>query len=209
MARSDAYRVAAAAAGVVSLCVSLSSCMSGPTYGTDKTAMEQLADDLGSAVAIGTDTNKGKGTKYNPRPDLVLPPQTARSELAAPQQSLATRDNNPQWLETPEETRQRLVAEADANKDNPRYRSPLLAGYGTAGTLTESQKWEQFREARKLQQGAYIDQRRFLTDPPAQYRQAQGSGSIDDLGVPESQKEKERKKKAAAARQGSSWWQIF
>lgn len=204
-----AYRVAGAAAGAAMLCLSLSSCISGPTYGTDKTAVEQLADDLGSAVSIGSDTTKGKDNKYNPRPDLVMPPQSARAQLAPPQQSLAKRDNNPAWLETPEETRERLVAEADANKNEQNYRSPLLAGYGTAGTMTESQKWQAFRDARKLQEGAYIDQRRFLTDPPPTYRQAQSGGSLDDLGTPEADKEKERKKKAADARNGSEWWKIF
>lgn len=205
----DAFRVSLVCAGLVAVASGLSGCMSGPTYGTDKTAMEQLADDLGSAVNIGADSNKGKGNKYNPRPDLVMPPKTASAQLVTPQQSLASKENNPNWLETPEETRARLVAEADANKDNPRYRSPLLAGYGTAGTMTEQQKWQAFREGRKIQQGAYIDQRRFLADPPTEYRQVSDAATLDDLGTPESQKEKERKKKAAAARGGNEWWKLF
>ena len=208
MRRAVAYRVGASVTGVLLSCTVLSGCVGGPTYGTDKTAMEQLADDLGSAVAIGQDPNKKPNAKYNPRPDLVLPPQTARNTLVQPQQSVSSKEGG-QWLESPEETRARLVAEAEANKDDPRYRSPLLAGYGTSGTMTETQKWEAFREARKLQQGAYLDQRRFLTDPPSQYRQATPGASLDDLGEPEAKKEKRRKKEAAAAKQGNDWWKIF
>ncbi len=74
MRRADAFRVGAGVSGLLLACLGLSGCIGGPTYGTDKTAMEQLADDLGSSVAIGQDPNKNKGTKYNPRPALVLPP---------------------------------------------------------------------------------------------------------------------------------------
>lgn len=208
MRRAVAYRVGASVAGVLLSCTILSGCVGGPTYGTDKTAMEQLADDLGSAVAIGQNPNQNTQAKHNPRPGLVLPPQTARNTLVQPQQSVASKENG-QWLESPEETRARLVAEAAANENDPRYRSPLLAGYGTAGTMTETQKWEAFREARKVQQGAYLDQRRFLTDPPTQYRQAVAGGTLDDLGEPETAKEKRRKKEAATAGRNNEWWRIF
>ncbi|WP_416798316.1 hypothetical protein [Ciceribacter azotifigens] len=208
MKAADVFRVGAGATGIIAVCLSLTGCVGSPTYGTDKTAMEQLVDDVGSAVSIGSNPNKNAGTKYNPRPALVMPPETARNTLAAPQQSLASKDN-PEWLESPEDARERLVAEADANKDNPRYRSPLLAGYGTAGTMTESQKWAAFREARQLQKGAYLDQRRFLSDPPTQYRQVASAANLDDLGEPELKKEKRRKKEAKAARQTSSWWMPF
>lgn len=208
MKTADAFRVGAGVAGIVLSCIGLTGCLGSPTYGTDKTAMEQLADDLGNAVAIGSNPNKNAGTKYNPRPQLVMPPKNQEVALAAPQQSLAGKEN-PEWLETPEETRERLRQEAEENKNNPGYRSPLLAGYGTAGTMTETQKWEAFREARKIQQGAYLDQRRFLADPPTQYRAVSDAATLDDLGEPELKKEKERKKAAKAAKQGSSWWMPF
>ncbi|WP_454744763.1 hypothetical protein [Ciceribacter selenitireducens] len=207
MKSADLFRVGVGMAGLLLACSALTGCVGSPTYGTDKTAMEQLVDDVGSAVSIGTDPNKNKGTKYNPRPALVMPPETAKADLAAPQQSLASKEN-PQWLESPEETRERLVAEADANADNPRYRSPLLAGYGKNGTMTESQKWEAFREARKQQKGAYLDQRRFLSDPPAEYRKTDET-ALTDLGEPESKKEKRRKKMAKAANQNNQWWMPF
>ncbi|PYB77332.1 MULTISPECIES: hypothetical protein [Rhizobium] len=202
------FRVGLGLAGLFGVTAGLSGCVGSPTYGTDKTAMEQLVDDVGSAVSVAPREPANKGTKYNPRPSLVLPPPGATASLVAPQQSVASRENNPNWVESPEEARERLVAEADANADNPRYRSPLLAGYGTSGTMTETQKWQAFRDARKLQKGAYLDQRRLLSDPPSQYRQAE-EATLTDLGEPEVKKEKRRKKMAKAAQQNSSWWTPF
>ncbi len=202
------FRVGLGLAGLFGVTAGLSGCVGSPTYGTDKTAMEQLVDDVGSAVSVAPREPANKGTKYNPRPSLVLPPSGATASLVAPQQSVANRENNPNWVESPEEARERLVAEADANADNPRYRSPLLAGYGTSGTMTETQKWQAFRDARKLQKGAYLDQRRLLSDPPSQYRQAE-EATLTDLGEPEVKKEKRRKKMAKAAQQNSSWWTPF
>lgn len=199
------FRVSATVIGALAVVSGLSGCVSSPTYGTDKTAMEQLADDVGSVASFG---GKPKNdTKYAPRADLVLPPKGASTDLVQPQQSLASKDN-PQWLESPEETRKRLVAEADENSNNPNYRSPLLAGYGSNGTMTETQKWQAFREARKQQTGAYIDQRRLLSDPPAAYRQVD-EAKLSDLGEPEEKKEKARKKGAEIAGTGKSWWQAF
>ena len=200
-------RVGVGMTGLFGVMLGLTGCVGSPTYGTDKTAMEQLVEDVGSAVSVTGKDPANKDTKYNPRPDLVLPPSTARAQLVTPQQSLASKEN-PEWLETPEEARQRLVAEADAHADDPRYRSPLLAGYGTAGTMTETQKWQAFREARQLQKGAYLDQRRFLSDPPSEYRQIEET-ALTDLGEPELKKEKRRIKEAKAAQQGRNWWMPF
>lgn len=209
MIRADAFRVGAGLAGILLGCVALTGCVGSPTYGTDKTAMEQLVDDLGSAVNVGASPNQNPNLKYNPRPQLVMPPSSTQTALVAPQQSVASREQNPGWLESPEEARQRLREEADANADNPNYRSPLLAGYGTRGTMTESQKWEAFREARQVQKGAYLDQRRFLADPPTQYRTASDQTVLEDLGEPEMKKAKRRKTEAKAAQRGNQWWMPF
>jgi hypothetical protein len=63
---------------------------------------------------------KGESIEYKPRPAIVKPPETAG--LPAPQQNIA--ENNPAWVESPEETRARLLAEADANSGNSAFRSP-------------------------------------------------------------------------------------
>ncbi|KQO78875.1 hypothetical protein [Rhizobium sp. Leaf262] len=206
---TQSFRMYGTIAGVISVSLALSACTS-PTYGTGKTAAEQLVDDLGNATSITGDQSK-RSVKYNPRPGLVVPAQARGEQLAQPQQSLANRETNPQWPETPEEARERLRKEADENRDNPHYRSPLLAGNGTNGQMTESQKWEAFRKAKADAQGGTIvnsNQRKFLTDPPVEYRSVP-QDQLTDLGTPEAKKEKERKKNAALAGTGKSWWNPF
>ena len=86
-----------------------------------------------------------------------------------------------------------------------------MAGNGTNGQLTETQKWEAFRKAKQDAQGGSIvnaNQRKFLTDPPAEYRNL-SQEELADLGTPETKKEKERKKNAAMAGTGKSWWNPF
>ncbi len=207
-ARAAAIRARAGLLAVAAAALAASGCTTGPTYGTNKTASEQLVDDLGQAVSLGSEP-ANKNTKYNPRPQLVVNKNVTQT-LPAPQTSLASRENNPNWVESPEETRARLRDEADANKDNPNYRSPLLAGNGTAGTLTESQKWDAFRKARQNAENPGIaGARRSLTDPPAEYRIAD-TDQLNDLGEPELKKERERKKAAQeAGTKSSSWWKPF
>jgi hypothetical protein len=203
--------MAMTAAGVLAATVSLSGCMGSPTYGTDKTAMEQLGDDLGAAVALGsTDADKKAKIRYNPRPQLVVAGQQQAGNLPAPQQSLANRENNPNWVESPEETRARLRQEAEDNEKNQNYRSPLLNGRGQAGQMTESEKWEAFRQAKANAETTDVTaRRRSLSEPPAEYRSADAS-TLTDLGEPESKKEARRKKEAqAAGTVGSSWWKPF
>ena len=190
------------------LCLALASCQS-PTYGTGKSSMEQLVDDVGSSVAVVGDP--APQIRYAARPGLVVPPNARGQQLAQPQQSVSDRNVNSAWLESPEEVRERLRAEADANANNPNYRSPLHAGNGTNGQLTETQKWEAFRKAKAEAQGGNVvgtQQRRFLTDPPVEYRSA-GAEELADLGEPESKKERQRKKNASQAGSGSSWWNPF
>src|SRR5690606_8121564 len=144
----------------------------------------------------------------NPRPELVVVSAEDRS-LPPPQTSLANRENNPAWVESPEETRARLRQEATENEGNPQYRSPLLAGKGKAGQMTESEKWEAFRQAKKEVNTVDLNgRRRSLTDPPVAYRAADPA-VLDDLGEPELKKQRRRKKEAQAAQQNSSWWKPF
>lgn len=211
METTKTLRMALGAAGILVATVTLSGCMGSPTYGTDKTAMEQLGDDLTSAIDIGGERNRENAKiRYNPRPSLVVASHQQGGDLPQPQQSLADRKNNPNWVESPEDTRERLRQEATDNQDNPRYRSPLLAGKGQAGQMTETQKWEAFRQAKSNAQDPGIaGTRRSLSDPPSQYRTADAA-ILQDLGEPETKKEARRKKEAqAASTGGSSWWKPF
>lgn len=205
MKTSHGFRAALSATGLMAGMLALSGCMGSPTYGTGTSAMEQLGDDITSAVSLGP--QEKRDVKYNPRPGLVVTAQD--KSLPPPQASLASRETNPAWVESPEETRQRLRQEAAENEGNPGYRSPLLAGKGKAGQMTESEKWEAFRQAKQNLTSADVTQtRRSLTDPPVEYR-AVDSAALEDLGEPELKKERRRKKEAEAAKQTPSWWKPF
>lgn len=179
--------------GAVSVSAVLSGCVS-PTYGTEKTANAHLMDGIGSMVSIAPPKKKSEVT-YVPRPALVEPPEGAA--LPLPQQSVASKEN-PQWLESPEETRKRLIEEADSG--NTRFNgSPL------AKNPTSKEQFEKFRQARANQKGAY-EGRRYLSDPPPEYRLPAESAPADDLGESEFQKEKRRKAAARKAKSGFRIW---
>jgi hypothetical protein len=205
MGMTREFRVYAGLFGIVAGSLVLTSCIGGPTYGTDKTAGEHLVDDLGSAVSISQ--ANPSNVKYQPRPGLVLPPESEKAALVQPQQNLASKEN-PQWIESPEDTRQRLREEADANADNPNYVSPLAKASANGRKLSASEQTQAYREARKIQMGAYADKRRFLSDPPLEYRKLPEEATAD-LGEPEQVKERRRKKEAAIKGSGKKWYQIF
>lgn len=171
--------------GAVSIPVMVSGCISSPTYGTEKTANAHLVDGLTSMVTI-VPPKSGQEVAYSPRPELVEPPEG--TPLPVPQQSVANKDN-PQWLESPEETRERLIAEADDEDTFGRGRSPLAEQPAT------EEQMERFREAKAVQKGAYSG-RHFLSDPPTEYREPAETAPADDLG--ESEFRKEQRRKAAA-----------
>ncbi|OLP58750.1 hypothetical protein BJF93_18260 [Xaviernesmea oryzae] len=198
--RSGTAALALLASGLV-----LSGCVGGPTYGTDKTAGEHLMDDLGNVVSM--EGQKPKNLKYQPRPGLVMPPSSQKTALVQPQTSLASKDN-PQWLESPEETRQRLRDEATENANSSTYVSPLAKSSANSKALTAEEQQAAYREARRTQMGAYSDKRRFLSDPPLAYR-AVSEDQINDLGEPEQDKERRRKKEAEVDGTGRKWWQVF
>ncbi|MDL2402758.1 hypothetical protein [Rhizobium mayense] len=204
------FRVGVSLTALVVGCGLMAGCMSSPRYGTDKTAGEQLFDDLSDIASVSAATPKDKGVKYPNRPGLVLPADQNRQDLTSPQQSLASKDN-PAWVESPEEARKRLADEADQNKNDVNYRSPLAQADSGRNRVTEAQQTAAYRAARQDQAGTYIDQRRYLIDPPQQYRQVSDQAALNDLGTPESKKEKQRKKDAEAAQQSSnsSWWKPF
>lgn len=210
MKTTSAFRVGMGVAAIVAVTSALSGCAAGPTYGTDKTAFEQLGDDLGQAVSLGAkNEEQRRSVRYNPRPKLVVAGAQNVDSLPQPQQSLANRENNPNWVESPEETRSRLRAEAAANEDDPNYRSPLLAGKGQGGQLTETEKWEAFRKAKENAETVSVSgRRRSLVEPPAEFRSVDAA-NLNDLGEPETVKERRRKKEAADARQSKDWWQLF
>ncbi|MCV3735390.1 hypothetical protein OCK02_04170 (plasmid) [Rhizobium sp. TRM96647] len=196
----------AGAAALLGACAVLSGCIGGPTYGTDKSSGEQLMDDLGNAVMLKPGNGNDKKIAYQPRGGLVVPKQGEAPALVEPQKTLASTEDNPQWVESPEDMRDRLKEEATENERSIGYNSPLQTQNNTMRKLSTKEQLEQYREARKLEQGLYSDKRRYLSDPPLDYRKLPAEAT-EDLGEPERKKERRRKKEAEVANSGAKkWW---
>ena len=182
-------------AGVVAVAL-LSGCTS-PTYGTGKTANQQLIEDISGAFSIAP-TNKGSEIAYTPRAELVKPADT--NSLPEPQQQVVSAEN-PAWPESPEQRRARIRANATANQDNMRYRGPVSSteqtwsaavGRGVPDAGASSQQRAEFqRRLRENRQGD-PNSRRYLSEPPTGYRRPAETAVVGDLGEDERVKERRR-----------------
>lgn len=178
----------------------LSGCMGSPRYGTDKTANEQLVEDLTGILSLAP--KQRPQIEYQPRPELVKPETTA--VLPPPQDSVTTATA---WPESPERRRERLRQEATDNQDNPAYRSPIVVdrdGSGANNSVTQAQQAE-FRR-RMAVQNAANPQRQYLSEPPGEYRQAAATAPVNELGEDEWKKERDAKRAARREPGKRSWW---
>lgn len=199
----------------------LAGCVSSPTYGTDKTATEQLATDLTSALTFAPP--KREQIDYKPRPELVKPAPGQKGNLPAPQDSVVQTAST-QWPESPEQRRARIRANATANQDNrfyePEVINDLPAQAGTSGSsslytdmdnfdptenarVAKSQRPEVQKRLAQSRQGSPTT-RRYLSEPPLDYRVASGTAPQDDLG--EDEAVKERRLKRASKKGGMFDW---
>lgn len=165
--------------------VVLAGCV-GPTYGTDKTATEQLFEDLGSSLALGK--KPGPKIDYSPRPDLVKPANPG--VLPAPQESVVEQQGA--WPESPEQRRARVRAEIDEGKTDPNF---IKGGASAAAAVGASEG-----PARQGPPGA---QRTYLTDPPTEYRVPAATAEYGDVGESEAKKARRLKK---ASGDGKTGW---
>jgi hypothetical protein len=199
-----------------------SGCMSSPTYGTDKTANEQLVSDVGGIFSFRP--KKHAPIDYEPRPELVKPAKGDET-LPAPQQSIVSADN-PNWPESPEQRLARVRAEADANIDDPNYKSPIIpdqqiaqtpqpiqAGNGHAddsGVRDPSKmaaEKAEFKKRLKATQQGDSAHRAYLSEPPIEYRQAAADAPQGETGEDEDKKERRLKREARkkTGRGGLDW----
>jgi len=199
----------------------LAGCVSSPTYGTDKTATEQLATDLSSALTFAPP--KREQIDYKPRPELVKPAAGQKGNLPAPQDSVVQTASG-QWPESPEQRRARIRANATANQDNRFYEPEIIndlpAQAGASGSsasqadmdkfdLTENarvakaQRPEVQKRLAQSRQGS-PSTRRYLSEPPLDYRMAANTAPQDDLG--EDEAVKERRLNRAAKKGGMFDW---
>lgn len=188
--------------GVTLVCAGalLSGCMGSPTYGTSKTSSEQLVDDITGILDISPKRSNVQESAYSPRPGLVRP--SSLEVLPEPQQQIVTADN-PAWPESPEQRRARIRAEATANQDNPLYRSQVAPGTRPVGnpeelnnlrniensSLTDAQRADMTKRIRERNQGD-SNTRRFLTEPPVEYRRPEDTAAYGELGEDELTKER-------------------
>lgn len=185
----------------------LAGCMGSPTYGTGKTANQQLVEDLTGILSVGP-ANRGPEIAYTPRGELVKP--ASLEVLPEPQQELAAA-GNPAWPESPEERRRRIRAEATEMGTA----HPELAGSGPVGprgqiedperdgaaTVTVANRTEIQRRIRENNQGEATS-RRYLSEPPLDYRVPTASAPAGELGEDEWKKAREARR---ANSSGRSW----
>jgi hypothetical protein len=199
--------------------IALSGCMGSPTYGTDKTAATQLADDLTGAISFAP--KKKEAIDYKPRPTLVKP-APGQKALPQPQDSIETA--SAEWPESPEQRRARLRADATAHQDDPAYQAQIVDDVQTDPTSVkkamadsasdhpprwspeDSEKGRADEIKRRQAEGKQGDPttRKYLSEPPLQYRVAAGTAPQGDLGEDEYKKERRLKKEAAAKSKSSS-----
>ena len=205
---------AALLAPLVASGLALSGCMGSPTYGTDKTAGEQLAGDLSSAFSIAP---KHKDPiDYKPRPDLVKPAPGLKENLPPPQESIETASAD--WPESPEQRRARLRADATAHQDDPSYQSQIVddvqtdpaavkkamadsaSSHPPRWSPADSDKGRAAEIQRRMAEGKQGDPntRKYLSEPPLDYRVAAATAPQGELGEDEYKKERRLKKEAAA-----------
>jgi hypothetical protein len=212
------------AATSVALTVSgalLSGCIAGPTYGTGKGSHEQLLEDVTGVLAIGPKDDKPE-IEYKPRAELVRPGETTAATLPPPQEGLRTA-GGPAWPESPEERRRRVRAEATLNRDDPDFRPevappvvPVRADDGSVASTfgprsrqnsemgNPTAQRDEFRRRIAVSQQGSPTSRRYLSEPPLDYRQASATAPTDDLG--EDEWRKERRLKREARKPGERSW---
>ncbi|HMQ58856.1 MAG TPA: hypothetical protein PKE65_09940, partial [Rhizobiaceae bacterium] len=155
---------------------------------------------------------------YNPRPELVKPGDT--SALPPPQENVASVDGA--WPESPEERRARIRSEADERnasgaistgpsavrpvRDNTKYDDPFYQGKSESPVVAARRA----KENRTRRTESTVDlasapsKRRYLSDPPVEYRKPVETASAGELG--EDEAEKERKRIAAAKGKSTKSW---
>jgi hypothetical protein len=198
--------------------LALSGCMGSPTYGTDKTANEQLVGDVTGILSLGP--KQRQRIDYKPRPELVKPSTAAVQNLPPPQDSVAT-VGNPNWPESPEQKRARVVANATENRDKPGFRPEIVNDIvdgpasstpharsakaddsGIMSPVAAEQESEAFKKKLVETRQGSATSRKYLSEPPLVYRQPSETAPTDDIGEDEVKKERRRK---AAARKGGDW----
>ncbi len=192
----------AIAAPLVASSLLLSGCLGSPTYGTDKTANEQLTSDLSSMFSFKPKTNPVG--EYKPRPELVKP--ASLTELPAPQDNIVVADSA-QWPESPEARRARIRADATARQDERNFEPAVindisLASPDDLSKLTPKQRSAEIKRRLEEKNQGNATRRKYLSEPPLTYRQPSETAPVNEIGEDEAKKERRIKR---MAKKGGGW----
>lgn len=212
-------RISAGALVAVSA-VALSGCVGmAPTYGTGKAADTQLMEDVTGMFSL-SGSKKREQIDYKPRPELVKPADTKNAPLPAPQDNITTASAGGAWPESPEARLARVRADATAKRDDlgfePEVDMPIEKNRRTVratrgddvnldgSSISVDKQRKDFNERLAMSNQGSATERRYLSEPPLEYRQPAATAATDDVGEDEWKKEKRRK--AGHTKKGSSWW---
>jgi hypothetical protein len=190
-------------------------CVSSPTYGTARTANAQLTSDLSSMFSMRT--NRGAAPDYRPRPELVKPATT--TELPQPQESITA--SSSEWPESPEQKRARILSEISdepGNNADPLVvddmggPKPKRASFETPSQRQDREAAPQSAQESRATRERYNKRvaettvsptsRKYLSEPPLEYRVPAATAPVGDVGEDEAKKARRLKK---AARKGGGW----
>lgn len=186
----------------------LAGCM-GPTYGTGTPTGQQTLEDVTGILALGGE--REEPIAYQPRGELVRP--ASLEVLPTPQQSATSGEA---WPESPEQRLARIREEATANQENIQHRSGVRNSRTRTGPMVDwdreknldstpgPQQREEFNRRLTMSQQGDANRRRFLSEPPTQYRQPAATAPAGDVGEDEW-----RKERAAKQAQGKSSWRDY
>jgi hypothetical protein len=199
--------------------LALSGCVGGTTYGTGVTQEKQTLKDVYTMFNL---TTEKKNIDYSPRPDLIVPDN--KQALVEPIEDGAT-TSNAQWPETPEERIARIRAQAGevdprtgevgineqmrkkegiaietgyvkrkfAPGQTDRDGNPLLNS-----TASAEARQEVLKRKAELNGTSGPTTRKYLTEPPVQYRQPVASApSGAEAYSPEEQAAREEAERKA------------
>ncbi len=198
--------------------LALSGCVGGTTYGTGVTQEEQLIKDLEGMISFGSKTRKAP-INHAARPNLVMPPKTAALPVPLDQESSSSNAN---WPESPEQRLARVRGEAEQPDPRSGEISVEEMKRKKIGIAQDSRKADAVEMDKdghaainSLRDGTYKNakmlkdkyayssgvNRKYLTEPPVEYRTPVSTAPIGDLGISEAEKERRAEKAAKVKRQ--------
>jgi len=186
--------------GLVVAGIALSGCVGGTTYGTGVSHEQQTLEGISDMFSLGS--KKKKPIDYSARPDLVIPANTQK--LPEPVE-VESSTYDPNWPETPGQRIARIrgdavkphersgevpVEELLRKKDGigiDRRKVPVGTeldrdGHGLIDEM-KSGKSEKYRAAKKKLAYSTGPKRKYLTEPPEEYRTPADTASAGDQGL--------------------------